>query len=73
MVTVPTPCSKRLLQQNTVVLMETNFSKSATLMSKELYHKSFIPKSATGERTKPIMSYRTENSLKLSHEELKNE
>ncbi len=53
--------------------LNTNFSKSATLMSKELYHKSFIPKSATGELPKPIMSYRMEESLKLSHEQLKNE
>ena len=49
-----------------------NFPKSACLMSNQLYS-SFIPMSATEVLPKPVMSYRSEESLKLDHEQLMNE
>ena len=42
-------------------------------MSNQLYYCSFIPMSATEALPKPVMSYRSEESLKLDHEQLMNE
>ena len=42
-------------------------------MSNQLYYSSFIPVSATETLPKPVMSYRSEESLKLDHEQLMNE
>ena len=50
-----------------------NFPKSACLMSNQLYYSSFIFMSTTEVLPKPVMSYRSEESLKLDHEQLKNE
>lgn len=50
--------------------LSKNFPKSACLMSNRLYYSSFIPMSATEALPKPIMSYRSEESLKLDHEQL---
>ncbi|XP_028415497.1 uncharacterized protein LOC114538527 [Dendronephthya gigantea] len=53
--------------------LNKNFPKSACLMSKRLYYSSFIPMSATEVLPKPIMSYGSEESLKLDHNQLMNE
>ena len=45
-----------------------NFPKTACLMSNQLYYPSLIPVSATEVFPKPVMSYRSEESLKLDHQ-----